>query len=324
MTMKAVTRDAYGSADVLRLTDVEPPTPGDDDVLLRVRAAGVDMGVWHLMEGLPYLMRPVIGLRRPKNPLIGSDVAGEVEAVGANVTRFKPGERVFGTCAGAFAELARTPQDRLAPIPENLTFEQAAALPTSGMTALMALRDTGRVRPGQQVLVIGAGGGVGSFAVQLAKVFGAEVTGVCSTSKTELVRSIGADHVIDYTREDFAGGERRYDLILDIAGNRSLSRLRRALTPRGTLVLVGGEEGGRWLAGMDRVLRTVLLAPFVRHRPRAIFAFPRQESLQALAELAGSGKIVPAVDRTFPLSDVPAAIRNLGQGHARGKTVITV
>lgn len=322
--MKAITRDAYGSAGVLSLTDVEQPVPGDDDVLLRVRAAGVDMGVWHLLEGVPYLMRPATGLRRPRNPLLGIDVAGEVEAAGANVTGFKPGDRVFGTCDGSYAEYARTPRDRLVAIPDNITFEQAAALPTSGMTALTALRDAGRVRPGQGVLVIGAGGGVGTFAVQLAKVFGAEVTGVCGTSKADLVRSIGADHVVDYTREDFADGGRRYDLIIDTAGNRSVSHLRRALTPRGTFVIVGGEGGGRWLAGMDRGLRTVLLGPFTRQNLRIIFAFPKQENLQTLAELAGDGKISPVVERTYPLSDVPEAVRELAKGHARGKMVITV
>ncbi|WP_188190650.1 NAD(P)-dependent alcohol dehydrogenase [Nonomuraea sp. SYSU D8015] len=322
--MKAIIRDAYGSADVLTLTDVETPVPGEDDVLLRVRAAGVDMGVWHMVTGVPYVMRVATGLRAPKAPWVGGDVAGEVEAVGAAVTAFKPGDRVFGTCNGAYAEFARTPQDRLARIPDNLTFEQAAALPTSGMTALQALRDVGRVRPGQRVLVIGAGGGVGTFAVQLAKVFGAEVTGVCSTSKVDLVRSIGADDVVDYTREDFADGKRRYDLILVTGGNRSLSHLRRALTPRGTFVIIGGEGGGRWLAGMDLLLRTVLLVPFTRQNPRVIFALPKQENLRTLAELAGGGKITPVVERTYPLSDVPEAFRELETRHARGKMVITV
>ncbi|MFC4123282.1 NAD(P)-dependent alcohol dehydrogenase [Nonomuraea zeae] len=322
--MKAVIRDAYGPADVLRLGEVRKPVPGDDDVLLRVHAAGVDMGVWHLLEGVPYLMRPAIGFRKPKNPLIGNDIAGEVEAVGANVTRFKLGDRVFGTCDGAFAEFVRTPQDRLVAVPEKLTFEQAAALPTSGMTALTALRDAGKVRSGQRVLVIGAGGGVGTFAVQLAKAFGAEVTGVCSTSKVELVRSIGADDIVDYTVEDFADGKRRYDLIVDMASNRSLSHLRRALTPRGTFVIVGGEEGGRWLAGMDRLLRAVLLGPFVRHRPRVVFAFPKLELLETLAELAEQGKVTPVVSKTFPLRQTPEAVRELAKGHARGKMVITV
>ncbi|TMR21750.1 NAD(P)-dependent alcohol dehydrogenase [Nonomuraea turkmeniaca] len=322
--MKAITRSGYGSADVLGLSEVDDPVPGDDDVLLRVRAAGVDMGVWHMLEGVPYLMRVATGLRAPRSPWMGGDVAGEVVAVGAGVTRFAAGDRVFGTCGGAYAELARTPQDRLAPIPENVTFEQAAALPTSGMTALMALRDVGRVRRGQRVLVIGAGGGVGTFAVQLAKVFGAEVTGVCSTSKVALVRSIGAVDVIDYTEEDFADGKRHYDLILDTAGNRSLSHLRRALTLRGTFVIIGGEGGGRWLSGMDRLLRTVLLGPFTRQRLRGVFAFPKRESLETLAELAGDGKIVPVVEKTYSLGDVPEAIRELAKGHARGKMVITV
>ncbi|MFC4014224.1 NAD(P)-dependent alcohol dehydrogenase [Nonomuraea purpurea] len=322
--MKAIIRDAYGPADVLRLGEVKKPVPGDDDVLLRVHAAGVDMGVWHLLEGVPYLMRPAIGFRKPKNPLIGNDIAGKVEAVGANVTRFKPGDRVFGTCDAAFAEFVRTPQDRLAAVPENLMFEQAAALPTSGMTALTALRDAGKVRPGQRVLVIGAGGGVGTFAVQLAKAFGAEVTGVCSTSKVELVRSIGADDIVDYTVEDFADGKRRYDLIIDMASNRSLTHLRRALTPRGTFVIVGGEEGGRWLAGMDRQLRAVLLGPFVRYQPRVVFAFPKLELLETLAGLAEQGKITPVISKTFPLRETPEAVRELAKGHTRGKMVITM
>src|SRR6266581_1052498 len=231
--MKAIVQDTYGSPDVLELRDIDKPVVGDDEVLVRVHAAGVDQGVWHLMAGMPYLLRLAgFGLRAPKNPVRGSDVAGRVEAVGENVTRFQPGDEVFGTCDGSFAEYASARADRLAPKPANLSFEQAAAVPTSGLAALQAVRDQGKVRPGQRVLIIGAGGGVGTFAVQIAKAGGAEVTGVSSASKTELVRSIGADHVIDYTREDFADGRNRYDVILDIAGNRSLSELRRALTPR--------------------------------------------------------------------------------------------
>lgn len=246
--MKAIVQDMYGSPDVLQLREIDTPVAGEDEVLVRVHAAGVDQGVWHLMAGLPYLMRIAgFGLRAPKNPVRGYDVAGRVEAVGKNVTRFQSGEEVFGTCRGSFAEYACARADRLAPKPSNLTFEQAAAVPISGYAALQAVRDQGKVRPGQRVLIIGAGGGVGTFAVQLAKAFGAEVTGVCSTTKVELVRSIGADRVIDYTREDFADGRSRYDVILDIAGNRSLSHLRRALAPEGTLVIVGGEGGGRWL-----------------------------------------------------------------------------
>jgi len=298
---------------------------GADEVLVRVHAAGVDQGVWHLMAGIPQLMRIAgFGLRAPKNPVRGYDVAGRVEAVGENVTRFQPGDEVFGTCDGSFAEYACARADRLAPKPANLSFEQAAAVPVSGYTALQAVRDQGKVRPGQRVLIIGAGGGVGTFAVQLAKAYGAEVTGVCSTTKTDLVRSIGADHVIDYTREDFADGRNRYDVIRDIAGNRSLSHLRRALAPEGTLVIVGGEGGGRWLGGIDRQLRAQLLSPFVRQKLGTWIATQPKEDLEALRELLEAGKVTPVVDRTFPLTEVPEAIRYLREGRARGKVVITV
>ncbi len=323
--MKAIVQDTYGSPDVLELRDIDKPVVGDDEVLVRVHAAGVDQGVWHLMAGMPYLLRLAgFGLRAPKNPVRGSDVAGRVEAVGENVTRFQPGDEVFGTCDGSFAEYASARADRLAPKPANLSFEQAAAVPVSGYTALQAVRDQGKVRPGQRVLIIGAGGGVGTFAVQLAKAYGAEVTGVCSTTKTDLVRSIGADHVIDYTREDFADGRNRYDVILDIAGNRSLSHLRRALAPEGTLVIVGGEGGGRWLGGIDRQLRALVLSPFVRQKLGTWVATQRTEDLEELHELLEAGTVTPVVDRTFPLSDVPEAIRYMRKGHARGKVVITV
>jgi NADPH:quinone reductase-like Zn-dependent oxidoreductase len=324
-TMKAVVQDAYGSPDVLELREVDRPAAGDEEVLVRVHAAGVDQGVWHLMAGLPYLMRIAgVGLRAPKHPVRGVDVAGRVEAIGANVTRFQPGDEVFGTCRGSFAEYACARADQLVPKPANLTFEQAASVPVSGCTALQAVRDRGKVRPGQRVLVIGAGGGVGTFAVQLARAFGAEVTGVSSTSKTELVRSIGADHAIDYTREDFADGRNRYDVILDIAGNRSLSHLRRALAPEGTLVIVGGEGGGRWLGGIDRQLRAHVLSPFVRQKLGTWISTQREEDLETLRELIEAGKVTPVVDRTFPLSEVPAAIRYLREGRAHGKVVVTV
>ena len=261
--MKAIIRDAYGSVDVLRLADIDQSVAGDADVLVRVHAAGVDQGVWHLMTGTPYVMRLAgFGIRAPKNPLLGYDVAGRVEAVGARVTEFRPRQEVFGTCRGSFAEYAVARADRLLPKPENVNFEQAAAVPISGFAALQAVRHGG-VRPGQRVLIIGAGGGVGTLAVQIAKAEGAEATGVCSAAKTELVRSVGANHVIDYTREDFADGRNRYDVILDIAGNRSLSELRRALTPRGTLVIVGAEDAGNWL-GIRRQLRAAALSPLVR------------------------------------------------------------
>ena len=251
--MNAVIQDTYGSPEVLELREIDKPVVGDDEVLVQVRAAGVDPGVWHLMTGLPYLVRIMgYGLRTPKVRIRGRDVAGRVEAVGTNVTRFRPGDEVFGICDGSFAEYVCARPDKLAPKPANLTFEQAAAVPISALTALQAIRNTGKVQPGQTVLIIGAAGGVGTFAVQLAKAFGAKVTGVCSTTKLDLVRSIGADEVIDYTREDFADGARHWDLIVDTAGRRSLSQLRRALAPRGTLVIVGGEGGGRWLGGFDR------------------------------------------------------------------------
>ena len=323
-TMKAVVRDAYGSVDVLRLGEIDRPVAGEGEVLVRVRAAGVDQGVWHLMTGMPYVMRLAgFGLRAPKNPVLGYDVAGRVEAVGAQVTVCRPGDEVFGTCRGSFAEYALARPDRLASKPDNLSFEQAAAVPISGYAALQAVRDHGRVRAGQQVLVIGAGGGVGTFAVQIAKAYRAEVTGVCSTAKTELVRSIGADHVIDYTREDFADGRNRYDVILDIAGNRSLSQLRRALTPRGTLVIVGGEDAGNWL-GVRRQLRAAALSLFVRQKLGTFISKERRQDLEELRKLLGAGTITPVVDRTFPLDEVPEAIRYLRDGRARGKIVVTL
>jgi len=321
--MKAVVQDRYGSVDVLELKDIDNPVVGDGDVLVRVHAAGLDQGVWHLMAGQPYLMRVIgFGLRAPKAHVRGRDVAGRVEAVGKDVTRFRPGDDVFGTCnGGSFAEYACAPEDRFAAKPGNLTHEQAAAVPVSGCTALHAVRDQGKVQAGQRVLVIGAGGGVGSFAVQLAKASGAEVTGVCSTGKADFVRSLGADAVVDYTREDFADGQNRYDVILDIAGNRSLSHVRRALTPTGTLVIVGGE--GKWF-GVGRQLRAMLLSPFVRQRLGSFLSREGQEDLEALRELLEAGKVTPAVDRTFPLSEVPEAISYLREGRAQGKVVITV
>ena len=322
--MQAVVQDAYGSPDVLELREVDKPVVADDEVLVQVRGAGVDPGVWHLMTGLPYLVRVMgYGLRKPKVRTRGRDVAGRVEAVGTNVTRFRPGAEVFGIGEGSFAEYVAAGADKLAPKPANLTFEQAAAVPISALTALQAVRDTGRVQPGQQVLVIGAAGGVGSFAVQLAKAFGAQVTGVYSTTKVDLVRSIGADEVIDYTREDFADGARQYDLILDTAGRRSLSQLRRALTHRGTLVIVGGEGGGRWLGGFDRqILRAPLLSAFVRQKLRPLVSKERSEDLLVLKELIEAGNLTPVIDRTYPLSEAPEAVRYLEEGHARGKVVI--
>ena len=325
-TMKAIVQDRYGAADVLDLQEIDQPVPADHELLVRVEAAGVDAGVWHLMTGLPYLVRVMgYGLRTPKVGIRGRDVAGRVEAVGTNVTRFRPGDEVFGICDGSFAEYVCARPDKLAPKPANLTFEQAAAVPISALTALQALRDTGTVQPGQTVLIIGAAGGVGSFVVQLAKAFGAKVTGVCSTTKLDLVRSIGADEVIDYTREDFADGARHWDLIVDTAGRRSLSHLRRALTPRGTLVIVGGEGGGRWLGGFDRqILRAPAVSAFSRQRLRPLVSKERSEDLLVLKELCEAGKVTPVIDRTYPLREVPEAIRYLEEGHARGKVVIRV
>ena len=324
--MKAIVQNRYGSADVLKLTEIEKPVVRAGEVLVRVHAAGVDPGVWHLMTGRPYLIRVMgYGLRAPKWRVRGRDLAGRVEAVGANVTGFRPGDDVFGTSEGSFADYTSAREDRLAPKPANLSFEQAATVPISAQTALQALRDAGQVRPGQRVLIIGAAGGVGSFAVQIAKAFGAHVTGVCSGAKADLVRSIGADDVIDYTREDLADRTRRFDLIVDTAGNRSLSHLRRALAPNGTLVIVGGEGGGPWFGMLSRMIQTGLLARFVkRHKLRVLSSTESKADLEVLRELIETGKVTPVIDRTYPLRDVPDAIRYLEQGHARGKVVITV
>ena len=323
--MKAIVRDTYGSAGVLELRDIDKPEIGDDEVLVRVRAAGVDQGVWHVMTGLPYPIRLAgYGLRAPKTPVLGADVAGVVEAVGNDVTRFQPGDEVFGIAKGSYAEYARARADRLAPKPANLSLEQAAVVAISGLTALQAVRDHGRVESGQKVLVIGASGGVGTYAVQLAKAFGAEVTGVCSTTKVDIVRSIGADHVIDYTRDDFAAGEQRYDVVVDIGGNSSLSRLRRALTRKGTLVIAGGETDGRWLGGSDRQVRALLLSPFVGQKLGTFVSRENHEDMIVLKELIEAGKVTPVIDRTYPLSEVSAAIRYMREGRARGKLVITV
>jgi NADPH:quinone reductase-like Zn-dependent oxidoreductase len=325
--MKAIVQDRYGDVDVLDFRDIDQPVPTDDEVLVEVRAAGLHRGDWHIMTGLPYLIRvavPTLGLRKPKVPVLGMDLAGTVEAVGQKVTRFQPGDEVFGWCDGAFAEYAVAPQDHLAAKPTNLSFEQAAVVPTSGFAALQGLRDVGAVQPGQQVLVIGAAGGVGSFGVQLAKAFGAEVTGLASTSQLDLVRSIGADQVIDYTREDATDGTRHWDLILDCAGRRTLSQLRRALTPTGTLVIVGGEGGGRWLGGFDRNLRAVALSRLVGQRLRMLSSKPGQADLQVLRELLEAGKLTPVIGRAYPLGEVPEAIRQMVEGHGGGKIAIAV
>jgi NADPH:quinone reductase-like Zn-dependent oxidoreductase len=321
--MQAIVQNRYGSADVLKLEEIDRPRVGDDEVLVRVHAAGVHQGDWHFMTGLPYLARLGIGLRKPKSKIRGMDLAGTVEAVGKDVT-LRPGDDVFGWCHGTFAEYVRAPQTHFLPKPSRLTFEQAAAVPISGIAALQGLRDAGKIRAGQKVVVIGAAGGVGSFAVQIAKALGAHVTGVCSTAKVELVRSLGADHVIDYTRDDFTRSPERYDLILDTAGRRPLRQLRRALTPTGTLVLVGGEGGDRWLGGFQRHIWAAILSPFVRHQLRMLYSVERTEDLAGLKELIDAGKVTPVIDRTYPLREAPHAMRYIAQGHAAGKTVITV
>jgi NADPH:quinone reductase-like Zn-dependent oxidoreductase len=325
--MRAIVQDEYGSPDVLELRDVDKPEIRDNEVLVRVHAAGVDRGVWHLMTGQPYFLRPLLpdlGLRAPKNPVRGSDVAGVVASVGKDVTRFQPGDEVFGIGQGSYAEYTRVLEDKLAPKPTNLTFEQAAVVPISGLTALQAVRDSGKVQPGQRVLIIGASGGVGTFAVQIVKSFGAEVTGVCSTTKVDLVRSLGADHVIDYTSEDFAEGEKRYDLILDTGGHSSLSHLRRALTPKGTLVIIGAETAGRWFGGFDRSIRAMLLSRFVSQQLVAFVNSENHEDMIVLKDLIEAGKVTPAIDRTYSLSEVTKAIHYLQEGHARGKIAVTV
>jgi NADPH:quinone reductase-like Zn-dependent oxidoreductase len=326
-TMQAIVQRRYGTApeDLFRLERIARPVPARDEVLVRVAAAGVDRGTWHVMAGFPYLARIAgFGVRAPKVPVPGWAVAGTVEAVGADVTELEPGDEVFGTCRGSFAQYAATKASRLAPRPANLTFEQAAAMPNSAVAALRAVRDSAKVRPGQHVLIIGASGGVGTFAVQIAKAFGAEVTGACRTSKTDLVAAVGADHVVDYTREDPASG-RRYDVVIDIGGSRRLAHLRRALTRHGTLVIAGGEDGGPFFgAAMGRNLRAHLLNPFTRQRLTGFVALESRASLLALRDMAESGAITPAIERTYPLAQAAEAVRHLADGNVRGKVVITV
>ena len=324
--VKAITSHRYGPPDVLELEEVDDPVVGDGDVLVRVRAASVNPRDWHLLRGLPYLARPQFGgLRRPRHRVLGSDLAGWVEAVGRGVTRFRPGDEVFADAlTGCFAEYVRVPEELLALKPANLSFEQAAAVPLAAVTALQGLRDHGRVQPGQRVLIVGASGGVGTFAVQLARSLGAEVTGVCSARNLELVRSLGADHVIDYAREDFTRLGRRYDLVFQLAGTRSPAASRRALTARGTLLPSSGESSGRWIGPLDRMLAAVALSPLVSQRLVPFLAKPSGDDLRALAELIESGTVRPVIDRTYPLAETAAAIRYLEQGHARGKVVITV
>lgn len=323
--MKAIVQDRFGSADVLEFRDVETPAPGDDEVRIQVRAAGCGPDVWHLMAGLPYFVRLMPGFRKLNTGVRGRDVAGTVEAVGANVRDLRPGDDVMGIVDGSFAEFAVGRPDTLVPKPARLTFEQAAAVPISGLTALQAIRDLGKVGPGQEVLVVGAAGGVGTLTVQIAKAFGARVTGVCGTTKVDLVRSISADDAIDYTREDFTDGRRRWDVVVDTAGRRPLTRLRRALTPRGTVVIVGGDGGNDWTGGFGRqMLRAPLMSLVTRQRFRGLISKEGRDDLLALSELIEAGTVTPVVDRTYPLIEAAEAVRYLERGHAAGKVVITV
>ncbi len=316
--MKAIVQNDYGSPDVLELKEIDKPVVKENDVLVRVHAAALNAGDYFSMRGSPWLVRFTVGFPKPKNYVLGWDVAGQVEAVGEKVTRFQPGDEVFASCNGTLAEYACAAEDKFAMKPTNLTFEQAAAVPTAAITALQGLRDAGKVQPGQKVLINGASGGVGTFAVQIAKSFGAEVTGVCSTRNVDMVRSIGADHVIDYTQEDFTQIGRRYDLILDNVANRSFSDLRRALTPQGIIIPNSGH------GGMGYVFKAFLLSPFMRQQGRPLVANTNNEDLVVLKELIEAGKVTPVIDRTYPLSETPEALRYLDQGHAQGKVVITV
>lgn len=324
--MKAIVQDRYGPAGVLRTAEIERPEPGAGEIVVRVRAAGLDPSVWHLMTGLPYMMRLMgFGLRRPKDRVRGWDAAGTVAAVGAGVTRFAPGDDVFGVGrGGTFAEYCRGAADMFAAKPADVDFDAAAAAPTSAVTALRALRDAGGLRTGGHVLVLGAGGGVGTFAVQLAKARGAEVTGVCGTDKTGLVRSLGADHVVDYTERDVTAGTGRYDLVLDTAGNRPLASLRRVLAPRGTVVLVGGEGGGRWVGDLRRSLGGSARSVFSARKVRAPYVRPRPQDVEEVRGLLASGTIRPVVGRRYPLAGAAEAVRDWEKGHTRGKSVLVV
>jgi NADPH:quinone reductase-like Zn-dependent oxidoreductase len=327
--MRAIVQNRYGSpGDVLGLQDIDTPVVKDDEVLIRVHATSVNPADWHFMRGEPYIMRPQAGLRQPKVTVLGCDVAGQVEAVSENVTAFQPGDGVFGSTFsrgfGTFAEYVCVSQDLLAVKPANLSFEQAAAVPLAALTALQGLRDHGRIEPGHKVLIVGASGGVGTFAVQIAKHFGAEVTGVCSTRNGDMVRSIGGDHVIDYTHEDFTQSGRRYDLMFQLAGTSSPSACRRALTAKGTLVVSSGESDGRVIGPVDRVIKALLLSPFVSQKLGSFTVEPNKEDLQFLKELIEAGNLTPIIDRTYSLTEIPEAVRYLEEGHARGKVVITV
>ena len=336
--MKAIVQDNYGSLEDLELREIDKPTVNDDEVLVRVHAASVHPDVWHVVRGLPYVLRLMgAGLLKPKHPVPGTDVAGHVESVGKNVTRFQPGDEVFGESVrghqwhngGAYAEYVSVSEDGLVLKPVDITFEQAAAVPTSGLIALQGLRHQVQVQPGQKVLINGAGGGVGTIAVQLAKAYGAEVTGVDSTGKLDMVRSLGAEQVIDYSQEDFTQGGERYDLIVDVPGNHSFSECRRALSPKGTYVLIGhdhfGKLGHRFLGSLPRVSKLIVMSPFVSQLPELSFSMPtKKESMAVLKELLEAGKLTPVIDRTYPLSEAPEAIRYLEEGHTQGKVLIIV
>ena len=326
--MKAVVYTDYGPPDVLEIRDIKKPVPTDDQVLIKVRAAAVNPYDWHFIRGTPYIMRMMIGgLRKPKDPRVGVDYAGTVEAVGKNVTQFKPGDEVFGNRTGAFAEYLCARADRaIALKPANMTFEQVAGVPVAGLTALQGLRDHGKVQLGQKVLINGASGGVGTFAVQIAKALGAEVTGVCSTRNVDLVRSLGADHVIDYTKEDFTKGEQRYDVILDNVGTQPLSGFRRVLTENGICVIIGGggPNDGKWVGPMSRPIKAKLMSPFIKQKIGMMMAEGKPEDLKFLADLMQSGKVTPVIDRTYPLNEIREAVRYVETGRARGKVIITV
>ena len=322
--MKAAVYTRCGPPDVVQIKDVEKPVPKDDEVLIRVRAASVNPVDWHFMRGTPYFVRIMTGLRKPKLKRLGVDVAGRVESVGRNVTQFKPGDEVFGTCRGAFAEYACTSESALVIKPNNVTFEQAASVPVAAFTALQGLRDKGKIQPGQKVLINGAAGGVGTFAVQIAKSFGADVTGVCSTRNVDMVRSIGADRVIDYTQEDFTKSGQRYDLFFDCVGNHSLSACRRVLNPKGIYIIVGGPDS-RWMIGLlARPIKALVLSRFVSQKFIMFIARSSKEDLTIMRDLMATGKVTPVIDRRYRLSEVPEAIRYLEEGHARGKVVITL
>jgi len=321
--MKAIVYSNYGSPEVLRCEEIEKPTAAADEVLIRVHAASVNPIDWHFMRGTPYIVRILAGLRRPRVTRLGVDVAGQVEAVGRNVTQFRPGDDVFGTCRGAFAEYACTSESALVAKPGNVTFQQAASAPVAAYTALQALRDKGHIQPGQKVLINGAAGGVGTFAVQIAKSFGADVAGVCSTRNVDMVRSIGADEVIDYIRWDFTNNGQLYDLFLDCVGNHSLVACRRVLEPRGTYIMVGGRDG-RWVGPLPRLLKALVLSRFVSQNLVTCLARGNKEDLTLLHDLMKAGKVTPVIDRRYRLNQVPEAIRYLEEGHARGKVVITV